>query len=118
MSTAYPHQDKLELYKQIISAVPDVECKGLNNPYTSLNGHMFSFLTKTGGLALRLPKVERDKFMDKFNTQNTEQYGTIMKEYVDVPDSLFKKTSEVQKYFIISFEYVSSLKPRPAKKSK
>jgi hypothetical protein len=30
-------------------------------PYTSLNGHMFSVLTKTNRVALRLPSKEREK---------------------------------------------------------
>jgi hypothetical protein len=34
-------------------------------PYTSLNGHMFSFLTETGTMALRLPAGEREAFLKK-----------------------------------------------------
>jgi hypothetical protein len=45
-------------------------------PYTSLNGHMFSFLTKTGKLALRLPEPERDAFLKKYKTTLCEQQGS------------------------------------------
>jgi hypothetical protein len=38
-------QDVLGLYDLIIATQPDVKRKGATMPYTSLNGHMFSFLT-------------------------------------------------------------------------
>ena len=41
-----------------------------------------------------------------------------MKEYVDVPEALLKKTGELKKYFDLSFAYVSSLKPKPTTKKK
>lgn len=36
----------------------------------------------------------------------------VLKEYVDVPDALLKKTQELRKYFDMSYAYVSSLKPK------
>ena len=44
----------LELYDRLVATNPDLKRKGKTMPYTSLNGHMFSFLTKEGMLALRL----------------------------------------------------------------
>ena len=38
-----------------------------------------------------------------------------MKEYVEVPDALLKKTAELRKYFDLSFAYASSLKPKATK---
>ena len=51
--------EKLELYKKLVATNPKVEQKGATVPYTSVNGHMFSYLTKGGKLALRLPAAER-----------------------------------------------------------
>ena len=48
--------DKLELYDQLIATNPKIQRKGAANPYTSLNGHMFSYLNPSGSLALRLPE--------------------------------------------------------------
>jgi hypothetical protein len=79
---------------------------------------MFSFLTPSGTLALRLPQGERDSFLKKYKTKLCEQHGTVMKEYVDVPVSLLKKTQELKKYFEQSHAYVGSLKPKPTTKSK
>ena len=107
---------KLELFEKLIATNPNVELKGAAMPYTSVNGHMFSFLTKSGKLALRLPTDERDAFLKKYKAKLCEQHGTVLKEYVEVSDSLFKKTQELKKYFDLSYAYVGSLKPKPTKR--
>lgn len=105
--------DKLALYDKLVALNPTVERKGAATPYTSLNGRMFSFLTETGTMALRLPKEEREAFLKKHKTKLCERYGTVMKEYVEVPDALLKKTRELQKSFAVSLAYIGSLKPKP-----
>jgi TfoX/Sxy family transcriptional regulator of competence genes len=109
--------DILDLYERLVATNPRVERKGATMPYTSLNGHMFSFLTKTGTLALRLATEERDAFLKRYKTKLCEQHGTVLKEYVEVPDALLKKTQELKKYFDLSYGYVASLKPKPTKKN-
>jgi len=37
------------------------------------------------------------------------------KNAFEVPHSLLKNTKELQKYFLQSFQYVQSLKPKPSK---
>jgi hypothetical protein len=61
-----PARDVLDLYERLIATQPDLQRKGATMPYTSLNGHMFSFLTATEHLALRLPLPERDAFLAKY----------------------------------------------------
>ena len=112
------YKDKLELYEMLVATHPEIERKGKTMPYTSHNGHMFSLLSKEGKLGLRLPKDEREAFLEKYNTILFEQYGAIMKEYVTVPDDLLPKTGALKKYLEISFEYVKTLKPKPTKKKK
>jgi hypothetical protein len=108
--------EKLDLYEKLIATNPHIARKGAANPYTSLNGHMFSYLNPEGTLALRLPQVEREKFLKKYKTTLFEAYGAVMKEYVTVPDRLLKNTNELQPYLELSYEYVRSLKPKPTKK--
>jgi TfoX/Sxy family transcriptional regulator of competence genes len=110
--------DKLALYEKLVATNPDVERKGATMPYTSANGHMFSFLIKEGNLALRLPAEERAAFLKKYKTKLSEQYGTVLKEYVEVPDVLLRKTEELKRFFDLSYAYVSSLKPKPTAKKK
>ncbi len=105
--------DVLDLYDQVIATQPDVRRKGAKMPYTSVNGHMFSFVTQDGHLALRLPERERDAFLVRYGTRLCEQYGKVMKEYVEVPDSLLRNVDELTQHFRTSYAYVSSLKPKP-----
>jgi TfoX/Sxy family transcriptional regulator of competence genes len=110
--------DGLAAYEKLVSTNPKVERKGAAMPYTSVNGHMFSFLTKEGRLALRLPQPERDAFLRKYKTKLCEQHGTVLAEYVEVPDALLAKTRELEPYFAKSYAYVGSLKPKPTTKKK
>ena len=109
--------DKEVLYDKLIATNPKIERKGANNPYTSLNGNMFTLLHQSR-LAIRLPEDEREKFLKKYKTALFEAYGTVMKEYVAVPDSLLKKTMELKKYLELSYEYAKTLKPKPTTKKK
>lgn len=115
-ATSKMPEESLELYNRLVATNPQVERKGATMPYTSVNGHMFSFLTKTGTLALRLPDDERDAFLKKYQTRLCEQHGTVLAEYVEVPNALLKKTQQLKKHFDISYAYVASLKPKPTKR--
>jgi hypothetical protein len=110
--------NKLALYDKLIRTNPNLEQKGVKLPYTSVNGHMFTFLSEAGVLAIRLPKTERKAFLKKYSTTLMEAHGAIMKEYVAVPENLLDKTKELKKYLDISYEYAKTLKPKPQKRSK
>jgi len=120
MSKASPGipANRLELYEKLVATNPAVQRKGAKMPYTSVNGHMFSFLTETGTLALRLPAEELGAFLKKYKTALCERHGTVMKEYAVVPDALLAQTRELKKYFDLSCTYVGSLKPKATKRKK
>jgi TfoX/Sxy family transcriptional regulator of competence genes len=105
------------LYDKLIATIPEIERKGDANPYTSLNGNMFTLLHQSR-LAIRLPDNEREKFLKKYKTSLFEAYGTVMKEYVAVPDDLLPNTKELKKYLELSYSYAKTLKAKPTKKSK
>ena len=109
-------EDKLALYDKLIETNPNIERKGVTMPYTSSNGNMFTYLSESGSLGIRLGKEERESFLEKYKTTLYESHGTIMKEYVTVPDKLLKNTKELKKYLDLSYEYVKILKPKPSKK--
>jgi hypothetical protein len=106
-------EDRLGYYEKLVAAIPLI---GATHPYTALNGHMFSYLHPSGAMALRLPDADREKFLKKYNTTLFEAYGVVQKEYVRVPDELLTDTKELLKYFQVSYQYVGTLKPKPAKK--
>ena len=111
-------QDKMQLYEQLLATQPGIELKGKNNPYTSHNGHMFTFISKEGVLAIRLAKDERELFLKKYKTTLMESYGAVMKEYVKVPDDLLAETKQLKVYLLKSLAYVRTLKPKPAIRNK
>jgi hypothetical protein len=108
--------DKQALYDKLLAIHPKIERKGAANPYTSLNGHMFTYLNPSGTLALRLSENDREDFLKKYKTTLFEAYGVVMKEYVTVPDSLLKNTKVLRRYLDMSHAYIKSLKSKPTKK--
>ena len=79
---------------------------------------MFSFLSPEGKMALRLPETEREAFIKKFRPQLFIAHGSVLKEYVTIPEKILKDVKSMNKYFVISYEYVKGLKPKPATKKK
>ena len=105
-------------YEKLVSTIPGLERKGDANPYTSLNGNMFTLLHQSRTLAIRLPEEKREEFLKKHRTKLFEAYGAVMKEYVTVPDALLGNTGELQKYFKASYEYAQTLRPKPTRKKR
>jgi hypothetical protein len=110
--------DNLVMYEKLVATNPAVKRSGATVPYTSVNGHMFSYLGKDGALNLSLPDGAREAFLKKYNTKLCEAYGVIQPEYVVVPNSLLAKTAELKRFFDVSYEYVASLKPKATAKKK
>jgi TfoX/Sxy family transcriptional regulator of competence genes len=114
--TAGKMSPAVALYDKLIAMRPEIERKGDANPYTAVNGNMFTILLGSERLGIRLPEEERAKFLKKYGTTLLEAYGAVMKEYVAVPDALLGKTKELVRYLDLSFEYAGSLKSKPTKK--
>jgi len=110
--------EKLKHYDLLVSNNPEIERKGKTTPYTSLNGHMFSFLSKEGVMGLRLSNDDSEAFIKDFDSKLMEQHGRTMKEYVEVPHELLQNTKQLSEYLQKSLNYVSKLKPKPTKKKK
>ena len=106
------NQEKLAYYQRLVRSIPEVSCKGDANPYTSVNGHMFSYLHPSGAMALRLPQPEREAFLRDNEVELFRAYGVVQKEYVTVPDELLFDVRRIKKYFRLSYDYVSALKPK------
>jgi TfoX/Sxy family transcriptional regulator of competence genes len=111
-------EERIALYNQLVESHSGAERKGDTVPYTSLNGNMYSYLSNDGFLALRLGKANREAFLEKYKTTLVYAYGIIQKEYVTVPDSLLQNIDEMKTYFDLSYQYASSLKPKPTTSGK
>ena len=108
--------DKLALYEQVVASVPGVERKGAKVPYTSLNGNMYSYLDENGTMVLRLAAMDREAFLEQHKSQLHTAYGVVQKEYVDVPEALLRDVPEASRYFVMSYEYAKTLKPKPTRR--
>ena len=100
---------KLALYEKLIATDPSIERKGATIPYTSANGKMFTYLSPTGDLRLRLPPDEREAFMKKYKAKVVVQHGVVMKDFVAVPPGLLARTGDLKKYLAISRGFATQL---------
>src|SRR5690348_16487989 len=101
-------QENIDAYNKLVATNKKIERKGDTVPYTSHNGHMFSYLEKDGSMGLRLPPQELDKFLQKYKTTLFKSYGIIKKDFATVPDQLLKNTKELKPWFDISWEFVQT----------
>src|SRR5215813_5528923 len=108
--------EKEALYDKLIATIPEIERKGDANPYTALNGNMFTLLLPPGRLAIRLAEDEREKFLKKHKAKLFEAYGVVMKEYVAVPDAMLSQTKALRPYLEMSLAYAKTLKNKATKK--
>ncbi len=112
--TAYPGpREALERYDALLAGNPAVDRKGARNPYTSRNGHMFSFLDQDGRLSIRMSAKAQAEFLASYESGPVEQYGRTMRDYVSVPPDLFARTAELQPWFDAAHEWIGTLTPRP-----
>ena len=113
MTPQPPRERELTLYQALIATHPGIERKGKSSPYTSVNGNMFSILSADGTLGLRLAEADRDAFTAAYGTGLYQAHGTVMKEYVAVPAELLARTAELAPWLARSYDYATSLKPKP-----
>ena len=107
--------DALERYAAVVEGAGE-PVKGAKNPYTSRNGHMYSFLDRDGAMALRLSDELRDEFLAEYESGPVMQYGSVMRGYVSVPADLMSDTDELISWFRRAHAWIGTLEPKPTKK--
>lgn len=113
-NTAYA--DAMVRYKSLVADATGEKIKGKANPYTSMNGNMFSFLDKAGTLCLRLSDEDRAAFIAAFEAGPVIQYGAVMKEYVSVPPQVVADPVALRGWFAKCLAYAQTLPAKPARK--
>ena len=112
-------QTVLAAYKKMVAAVSGVELKGSARPYTSINGNMYSAISKDDVIGLRLSKEDREAFLEKYKNGLYEPFpGFFQKEYVAIPSDMVTNTRTLRSWFKKSYEHVSALKAKPTTKKK
>ena len=109
--------EALQAYTVVVeTSRSGAEVKGAKNPYTSRNGHMFSFLDPGGTMALRLSEEMTEEFRSTYESGDVKQYGATMRGYSSVPDDLLDDTDTLTVWFDRSWDWIGSLPPKPTKK--
>ncbi len=93
------------------------EVKGAKNPYTSRNGHMFTFLDGEGTMAIQLSGELEAEFRSRYQSNPVIQYGRTMNGYSSVPPELLDDTEALREWYDRAWEWVGTLKPKPTKKA-
>ena len=88
------------------------EVKGAKNPYTSRNGHMFSFLTGEGTMALRLSNELTAEFRSSYESGDVTQYNSTMRGYSSIPADLLADTDTLAAWFDRSWDWIGTLPPK------
>jgi len=115
--SAYPGPvEALERYRAVVEASGNGEVKGAKNPYTSRNGHMFSFLDAEGAMALHLSADLEGAFRSHHESGPVIQYGRTMRGYSSVPSELLDDTEALREWYDQAWEWIGTLKPKPTKK--
>lgn len=105
-------QQKLELYDKLVAKCPRFDRKGKTGPYTSANGHMFSFLNKDGEFGIRFSKEVQEKYIQEFDTSIFKSHGAVMRGYVLIPDDMLEDLDKLAEYLNESYDYVMTLEPK------
>jgi len=58
------------------------------------------------------------EFLNKYESGLMVQYGTVMKEYVVIPDQVLRSPKDLKKYFELSYAYAKILKSKPTSRNK
>ncbi len=111
------YKKQLAYYDAIVDELPNIKRKGKANPYTSLNGHMFSFLDKEATLCIRLSKEDKLAYEHKYKTGDVIQHNCVMNGYVPIVDTVLNDKDELLGFFEKSISFIQLLKPKPTKKS-
>jgi len=107
-----PMPTAAELCDRVLALSTRHERRGKALPYTSANGHMYSFVSADGEVCLRLSTKERQDFHDRHRGGEVVQHGRVMKEYVAVPAELLAETERLAPYLAKSYDYAKGLKPK------
>lgn len=106
-------EELIEKYRVATATQPDIEFKGAKKlPYTSVNGYMYSSLTKDGRMGIRLSPEDRETFIAEHDAIQFKNYGADIKEHLEVPDSMLEMPEELGRWLAKSHAYTLTLPPK------
>ncbi len=106
------NKERLAIYDSLVAQCPRFERKGKTVPYTSANGHMFSFINKDGDLGFRFSKEVQEEYFEKYKTTHFISHNSKMKGYILITEEMLQNTEELVKLLNQSYDYVMTLAPK------
>ncbi len=103
--------ESLSSYLAVVDASGNGAAKGAKSPYTSRNGHMFSFLDADGAMALRMSPEMEAEFRIVYNSGDVIQYNRKMDGYSSVPEKLLHDPEILVEWYDRSWDWIGTLKP-------
>lgn len=111
-------QEQVEQFEQLLATRPEIERKGAQLPYASVNGNMVCVLGADGTMGLRLGAADRSAFLKAYGGTLYEAYGAVMKEYVAVTPALLADTEAMAPWLAKSWVYARTLKAKATTRNK
>ena len=111
-------QEQVEQFEQLLATRPEIERKGAQLPYASVNGNMVCVLGADGTMGLRLGAADRSAFLKAYGGTLYEAYGAVMKEYVAVTPALLADTEAMAPWLAKSWVYAQTLKAKATTRNK
>ena len=111
-----------ELISFLAEITKDINCqprKMFGYPAYFINNNMFICAFQEN-LIIRLSEKDKARVMKQYRDlrEFEPMPGRVMKEYVQIPESLYRDTAAFPEILNISLKYVSSLPPKMKKKPK
>lgn len=110
------HMATKDTYAAIADQHWDMPIKGKANPYTSMNGNMFSFLSKQGDICLRLSKDSQSAYWQAHGGEPVMQYGSVMRGYVALSDEVLADGDACAHWFSLCLADAQALPAKATKK--
>ena len=101
--------ETLKRYDELVGKCDRFERKGKTVPYTSANGHMFSFINKANEIGVRFSKEVQEKYIQQFDSSLYHSHNAIMKGYVLIPETVLADDRLIIKLLNESYDFAMSL---------
>ncbi len=117
MNWEKPSGELVELFEKIVPDLPGLEKRKMfGHPAAFINNNMLMGV-KGQKLTLRLSEEDQNEFLNLDDTGIFEcSPGKFWKEYVVIPEWMYKNTPLMENWIDRSFKFVSNLPPKIKKK--
>ena len=70
------------IYDELVTQTDGAELKGKTMHYTSINGNMFSFVSKDGEVGFRLSQEQKEYYINQEGATEMIQHNRVMNGYI------------------------------------